>query len=170
MPMTPFEADTRLAQNGDSELPMLCSAQAQAMMHKEACKTSPAVSQLLFGETFHVESKKTDWVFGYASLDRYRGWVQKKSCCPRNHCPRIASMHCAQPYFHALISNPPLPIICPLAAWSVPERRKDHSWCSKVRVLSGKNIAAQLNRQIQPIGYRVARSFLWMRQASARNL
>lgn len=47
-------------------------------IRKEASDKSEMVSQLLFGETFHVISKQSPWVSIECTHDKYRGWIDEK--------------------------------------------------------------------------------------------
>ncbi len=44
-------------------------------LRKEPSHSSEMVSQLLFGETYHVMDKDNDWLFIETNYDNYSGWI-----------------------------------------------------------------------------------------------
>ncbi|MEZ5654404.1 MAG: NlpC/P60 family protein [Sphingobium sp.] len=62
-------------------------AQAQAMhcvapaafLREKANASAPAVSQLLFGEDFHVLDVTGDWAWGFCDHDDYVGYIERKA-------------------------------------------------------------------------------------------
>lgn len=46
-------------------------------LRQEADNRSEMISQLLFGETFHVMAERGEWYMIYTDFDHYEGWVLK---------------------------------------------------------------------------------------------
>ena len=46
-------------------------------IRREADDRSEMISQLLFGETFHILEERDQWYLIYADFDHYEGWVLK---------------------------------------------------------------------------------------------
>lgn len=51
-------------------------------IRSEADDCSEMISQLLFGETFHILEERDQWYFIYTDFDHYEGWVLKLQVTP----------------------------------------------------------------------------------------
>ena len=54
-------------------------------IRSEADDRSEMISQLLFGETFHILEERDQWYLIYSDFDHYEGWVLKIQVTPLAH-------------------------------------------------------------------------------------
>jgi hypothetical protein len=52
-------------------------------MRSDASDRSEQVSQLIFGETYEVLEENEKWYFIETTIDKYRGWIDKKQFSPQ---------------------------------------------------------------------------------------
>jgi len=62
-------------------------------IRKEADNRSEMISQILFGETFHLLDEQGEWCLIYNDFDHYEGWVLKiqVTLLPKDLCDKLSS-------------------------------------------------------------------------------
>jgi len=78
-------------------------------IRREADNASEMISQLLFGETFHILGEKDQWYLIYSDFDHYEGWVLKIQVTPLQgdiyESLRADNGHCSRELISLIVDN-----------------------------------------------------------------
>lgn len=96
-------------------MPMHCIKPSAFVREKNAA-SAPAVSQLLYGEEFHVLDVTGDWAWGFCGHDGYVGYVLRDALDPVSEAPAFRVTSISAPVFASADIKSPVVANLPMGA------------------------------------------------------